>query len=208
MLPFFEGFGAGLLLAFIVGPVFFTLLAISIRQGVATGVWTVLGIFSSDVICVLLCAYGASEMLAGNGNSYYLGLLGSVLLLLFGFNYLLKPGNAAGKASSEIILQKGRYVTAFAKGFLVNFVNPVVFAIWLGIIGVASGKYGFGSNLFLYLSGTLTCILLTDLLKAVFAAKLSGILHERWLIRMFRFIGLLLLVFGIRLLYHTIMELP
>ncbi|OWY22584.1 lysine transporter LysE [Sphingobacteriales bacterium UPWRP_1] len=203
MIPFLEGFGAGLLLAFIIGPVFFTLLSISLRQGVKTGIGAALGIFVSDVICVLICTYGASEFLTQNRNRYYLGILGSVLLLMFGFKYLFKPGTSSPAVVSHT---NSHYYAAFAKGFLVNFANPVVFAIWLGIIGVASGKYGFGLGMGLYLSGTLTSIFITDMLKAIFAGKLSGMLHERWLIRLFRFIGLLMLVFGLRLLYYTFME--
>lgn len=200
-MPFIEGFGAGLLLAIIVGPVFFTLLYLSLNQGIKIGIAAALGIFVSDIFCVFICAYGAAEYLAHSQNRYYFGLLGAILLLLLGANYLMKPKSATLPVYK---VTNVHYYVAFGKGFLVNFVNPAVFAIWLSIIGFASAKHGFGQPLWVYLAGTLTSILITDVLKAVFANKLSGILNDRWLVRLFRFIGLLMIIFGLRLLYVTI----
>ncbi len=201
-MPFVEGFGIGLLLMFVVGPVFFTLLHTALSKGLFVGYSLALGIFISDVICVLLCVYGASEILKNPDNHFYLGMLGGLLLLFFGTNYLFKPPTPSLIPSDNP--DNSRYYIAFTKGFAVNFLNPTVFVIWLSIIGNASGKYGFGGKLAIYMSGTLSAIFMTDMLKATFAAKLSGILNKKWLIRFFRSVGFLLIFFGLRLLYKTI----
>ena len=200
-MPFVEGFGIGLLLMFIVGPVFFTLLHTALSKGLMVGYWMAFGILVSDVLCVLFCAFGALEILKNPDNSFYLGMLGGFLLLFFGTNYLVKTPTPSPIQPDN--LGNSQYYIAFTKGFAVNFLNPTVFVIWLSIIGNASGKYGFGGKLAIYMSGTLSAIFMTDMLKATFAAKLSGILNKKWLIRFFRIVGLLLIFFGLRLLYET-----
>lgn len=201
-MPFVEGFGIGLLLMFIVGPVFFTLLHTALSKGLFVGYWLATGIFISDILCVLIGVFGASEILKNPDNGFYLGLLGGFLLLFFGTNYLIKPPAPSSVQSGNP--NNSKYYLAFTKGFAVNFLNPTVFVIWLSIIGNASGKYGFGGKLAFYLSGTLSAIFMTDMLKVTFAAKLSRILNKKWLLRFFRLVGLLLIFFGLRLLYHTL----
>lgn len=201
-MPFLQGFGVGLLLMFIVGPVFFTLLNVSLSQGLKTAAALAFGIFVSDIICVVLCTIGSAELFEQPSSRFIIGLMGGALLCTFGFRFTLHPKI---KEPTEIIATKNTYYLAFAKGFAVNFLNPTVFAIWLSIIGVASGKYGYGAAYMVYMSGTLIAILLTDLLKAVFAQKLTSIIKANRLTVLFRLVGLLMFFFGIRLLVKTVM---
>lgn len=195
---FIDGFLVGLALVFLIGPVFFTLLKTSLQHGVVAGSLVALGIFVSDILAVLLCVYGASAFLKSDESRFYLALVGGVVLITLGFRYFLKKK----KAEEETIqLNAKHYVGFFSKGFLVNFVNPFVFAVWIGIIKVAGDKHGFDKDLALYLAGTLLAIFSSDIAKVFLAAKIKNILKPELLFVLYKIIGVLLVLLGLRLFY-------
>lgn len=195
---FIDGFLVGLALVILIGPVFFTLLKTSLQHGVVAGSLVALGIFVSDILAVLLCVYGASAFLKSDESRFYLALVGGVVLITLGFRYFLKKK----KAEEETIqLNAKHYVGFFSKGFLVNFVNPFVFAVWIGIIKVAGDKHGFDKDLALYLAGTLLAIFSSDIAKVFLAAKIKNILKPELLFVLYKIIGVLLVLLGLRLFY-------
>lgn len=199
-MPFLEGYIVGLALVILVGPVLFTLLQITLQFGVKSGLAVAFGIFVSDVLCVVLCAFGAAKWLREPDNFFYFGLLGGVLLILFGLTFLLKP---AKNFEQPLQISKRDYLTFFTKGFLVNFVNPFVFLVWISIIGMAAAKHGFNQILAVYMTGALLGILTTDSLKALFADRLKRILKPTFLGKFYRIVGLCLLLFGVFLIYRS-----
>ena len=199
-MAFFEGYVIGLALIVFIGPVFFNLLKSTLQYGIVSGLWVAFGIFISDVVCVLLCAFGAAAFFKNQNNQFLIGTIGGVILILLGFKYLLFP--MIKTKEEKLTLNTSDYFGFFAKGFLVNFVNPFVFLVWLGIIKMASIKYGgFNQDLGLYLSGALLGILTTDSAKAFFANRLKVLLNPDFLCWVYRSIGVLLIGFGCRMIY-------
>ena len=196
----FSGYLTGLALIIFLGPVFFTLLKSSLQYGFKAGFTVALGIFVSDVIAVALCLLGAAAILESEENKLYVGIAGTIIAIFLGIRYLVKPALPKEK---EFTLKSTDYLGFFAKGFLVNFVNPFVFVVWLYIINGASSKFGHGTDLLIYMSAALLGILTTDSLKALFADRLSLILKPALLTRIYRLIGLILIVFGIVMLYKV-----
>ena len=195
---FLDGFLVGLALIILIGPVFFTLLKTSLQYGVLAGSLVAFGIFISDVIAVFLCVFGASSYLKNEESKFYLALAGGVLLIAMGFRYFLKKK----KAEEETIqLKVKHYAGFFTKGFLVNFVNPFVFGVWIGIIKVAGDKHGFDKNLGIYLSGTLLAIFSCDMAKVFLAGKIRNILKPEILFVLYKIIGVCLVLLGLRFLY-------
>ncbi len=195
---FLDGFLVGLALIILLGPVFFTLLKASLQHGLVAGTLVALGIFVSDILAVLLCAYGASAFLKSDDSRFYLALVGGIVLIVLGVRYFLKKK----KAEEETIqLNAKHYIGFFSKGFLVNFVNPFVFAVWIGIIKVAGDKHGFDKNLAIYLAGTLLAIFSTDMTKVFLAAKIKNILKPQILFVLYKIIGVCLVLLGLRLFY-------
>lgn len=193
-----EGFGWGLAMVVFIGPVFFTLLKATLQHGVVPGMLVAWGIFISDVVCVGLCAFGALPFFENEENQVWLALIGSVILFGIGFSYLLKP--------KVEVKEKGKFNPAqlssfFAKGYLVNFVNPFVFLVWIGVIGYAQKQYGQGDGTYQFLSAALLGVLTTDSLKVVFANKLKPLIKPEFLLKVYRVIGLIMIVFGGRLVY-------
>lgn len=199
-MAFIEGYGVGLAMIIFIGPVFFTLLKSALNYGFWAGMMVALGIFMSDVVCVALCALGAVPFFKNTDNQFYLALGGSVILFGLGLKYLLKPNVHGG---DEVKLHAGHYTAYFTKGFLVNFVNPFVFLVWISIIGLAQGKYGSGQDLWVFLAAALLGILTTDTLKVVFADKVKVLIQPRYLFRAYQLIGVLLIGFGVRLLWFA-----
>lgn len=195
---FLDGFLVGLALVILIGPVFFTLLKTSLQHGVVAGSLVALGIFISDILAVLLCVYGASAFLKSDESRFYLALVGGVVLIALGVRYFLKKK----KAEEEVIqLNAKHYIGFFSKGFLVNFVNPFVFAVWIGIVKVAGDKHGFDKDLAIYLAGTLLAIFSTDVTKVFLASKIKSILKPEILFVLYKIIGVCLVLLGLRLFY-------
>lgn len=197
-MPFLEGLVVGFGLAFLIGPVFFTLLQASLRHGVWSGLAVAVGIFISDIVCVAICALGVATLLQEEQNQAYLALGGSLILIGLGLKYLIKP-NISTNVDEKI--GAAGYLGYAIKGFLVNFVNPFVFFVWIGIIAVGSSKYSLGGDLKFYLAGTLIGIFSTDTLKAVLAHKIKRFIKPKILTGLFRIIGFCLVAFGGRLIY-------
>ncbi len=199
-MAFLEGYLIGLGLVVLIGPVLFTLLESTLQYGFKSGMAVTLGIFVSDVICVLLCAFGAAPFFQNVNNQFYIGLIGAAILVSFGLRFLLKPPLDFGK---DIRLKAADFLGFFTKGFIVNFVNPIVFLIWISIIGLASGKYGYNRELGFYMSGALLGILTTDTLKTIFAHQIKRILKPnifRWI---YKVIGILLFGSGLYMLWRV-----
>lgn len=196
-MAFFEGYIVGLSLALLVGPVLFVLLQASLVYGWRAGVAVALGVLLSDIICVILCSYGISYWKL---YQPYLNGLGCILLLGLGIRYLTQPIRLPAEKRS---LSARSYIGFLGRGFAVNFINPIVFLIWIGIIGAAANKYS-GHSLAYFLVGTLAAIGTTDILKAIFAAQIRPYLQPHYLRWLYRGIGAILFIFGLRLLYMYI----
>lgn len=200
-MAFLEGLLVGLGMVIFIGPVFFTLLKSALNYGFWAGIMVALGIFISDVVCVALCSFGAIPFFENTDNQFWLALGGSVILSGLGLKYLLKPNVTV---DAELKLKAGHYTAYFMKGFLVNFINPFVFAVWIGVIGFAQGKFGTGQELWLFLGAALLGIFLTDSTKVIFADRIKKFVEPKFLLRAYRVIGVVLIGFAVRFLWFAL----
>ena len=199
-MAFLEGFLIGLGMIVFIGPVFFTLINSALNYGFWAGMMVAMGIFISDVLCVGLCAFGAIPFFKNPLNQHWLAIAGSVILFGIGLKYLIKPDVNVDK---ELKLKAGHYTAYFAKGFLVNFVNPFVFLVWISVIGLAQLKYGEDADLWVFLGAALLAIILTDTTKVIFAHRIKNLIKPKFLLKAYQVIGVVMLGFGFRLLYFA-----
>lgn len=199
-MAFLKGYGIGLAMVIFIGPVFFTLLKTTLKYGATGGMLVAAGIILSDVLCVLLCSFGAIPFFKNPANQLGLAIAGCLVLFGLGLKYLLKPSlnTDAGE-----LPRAAHYTTFFAKGFVVNFVNPFVFVVWIGIIGIARAEYGVTLNLLLFLSAILLGIFTTDMLKVLFAHRLKPYIRPEYLKNIYRVIGIALIAFGVRMAWYA-----
>ena len=196
-MPLLEGYLTGLALVVLIGPVLFVLLRSTLERGRAAGLAVALGIFASDVLAVALCALGLASRLQDPRVGPWLAGAGGLLLLGFGGRYLIAPALAPPEDGRLSALTLAGF---FGRGFLVNFVNPFVFMVWIGIVGLGATRHGAGPGLAAYLVGAVLGILTLDLTKVLLAHRLRPLLAPRALAIVLRVSGVLLLGFGVRLL--------
>lgn len=184
-----------------VGPVFFSLLKSTLESGTIAGLLVAFGIFISDVVCVALCSLGAIPFFKNSDNQFWIAALGAIILLGMGIKYVIKPSlNTANKIS----LNTASYLSFFTQGFLVNFVNPFVFLVWIGVIGYGENEYGFSIDLAIFLSAALLGILTTDVSKVFLAQHLKKFIQPKTLKILYRSIGVILIAFGIRMVWYCL----
>lgn len=196
-MTFLEGLLTGLAMIIFIGPVLFTLIQAALSFGFRGGFAVALGIIISDVLAILICKLGAAAFFIDEGNRMWISFLGAAILIGMALRYLFRPQYFK---EGSIKLGTLNFSSLFSKGFLVNFVNPFVFVVWIGLIGYAENK--FGKEIWHYLLGVLIGIFLTDCLKAFYSSKLKKFLSQKHLHTAYAVIGLLFIVFALRLLYH------
>lgn len=193
-----EGYLWGLAMVVFVGPVFFTLLQNTLEKGRTAGFMVAFGIIVSDIVAVALCAAGTVAFLQNIENNTYVSIAGAIILFAIGGRYIISPSNnTEGKATT------GGLIGAFVSGFLVNFVNPFVFGVWLTVIGYAGNKYGYDGGLYYYLLGCLLGIFTLDSLKVLLAYRIKAFLKPQNLLLAYRIIGVVMVGFGIRLVVYA-----
>jgi threonine/homoserine/homoserine lactone efflux protein len=196
-MPLLEGYATGLALIVLIGPVLFVLVQSTLDRGRGHGLAVALGIFVSDIIAVLLCGFGAAAFFDDPRVQPWLALGGAVLVVALGLSYLIAPTLTRPVDESPTAAS---WASFFAKGFLVNFVNPFVFMVWLGIIGAAALRHGYDHDLAWFMSGAVLGVLTLDLLEVLLAHRLRPLLKPEVLRIVLRASGVLLLGFGARLI--------
>ncbi len=198
-----EGLLLGLAMMLFIGPVFFYLLQISLEHGARSGIAAALGIVISDATVIVLCYFWASKLFESGSqqNELWLSIIGGIILIVFGLGYIFKPKVPANK---PVTIKKLDYATFFTKAFLINFVNPFVFLVWIAMIGRAKITCESEQEVVAYLSAALLGIITTDSLKVYGSKYLRRVIEPHFLIKVYKWIGVLLTLFSLRLFYHAL----
>ena len=85
-----EGFISGIILSFMIGPIFFGLLHISIHKGFKKGILYASGVASSDTFFILLTYFGIARFMEDPSFQNIMTLFGGIIMSLFGIYYILK----------------------------------------------------------------------------------------------------------------------
>jgi len=203
--PYFQGFGFGLLLSVLIGPVFFALLQISITRGFRAGAQIAVGTILSDIVVVMMCYFGLTGLIAVPDNQRLLGALGGLFMLVYGvFLLASRPPRArhdSANVSNQLSGGKGLLVV---RGFLLNILNPFTLVYWLGLSTWVSAlpTYEQADDL-AFFGGTLSAVLLTDLLKSYLARRLRPWLSYTRVLWLNRIAGMVLMGFGLSLLIQV-----
>ena len=126
-----KGFIIGVVVSAPLGPVGVLCIQRTLNKGRWYGFVTGLGASLSDIAYALLTGYGMSFVFDYiNKNIFYLQLLGSVMLLLFGiYTFRSNPVQSIRPASSS----KGSYFHNFITAFFVTLSNPLIIFLFIGL---------------------------------------------------------------------------
>jgi len=194
-----QGILYGIVMAFMIGPVFFTLIRTSIEKDFNSGVLLAFGIALSEGI-VIGVSYFCVSWLAENTTFYtMLGIAGGSLMVAFGISSFFRNSQPSQEAKPIKINKNVQGIRYVSVGFFLNVLNPPVYVFWMGIS--ASILNYTSLEVVILFSGTIITIFLTDTLKAYVADKISSNITPRLLTKINKIVGTVLLGFGLRLLY-------
>jgi len=204
----FEGCVLGLTLAILIGPAFFALVQTSIHRGFKSGAFLALGIFISDLTLVFLSYLGASQLVSDPKNRMYVGAAGGLMLIIFGIYTFRHKQHVTEEGDVEV--KKPGIITYILKGFFLNIANPSVWFYWVFWVGVITTRIAAEYNGFnkveaavMFFSATLISVFGTDILKCFIAHSIKNYLNDNVLKWINRCVGILLMIFGLFLLYKT-----
>ncbi len=188
----------GLSTLLFMGAVFFYLIKTTIVSGKNAGAAVATGIILGDIIYVILLLQGFSEILKNESLIKWFALIGGILLLTIGISYLLKKKHISEDKNVATV----SLWIHFTKGFVLNFINPFVAAVWIAFLAINESQFVDQSAVVSSLTITLLIIYITDLLKVFFAEKLRRFLTPSILKKAYRFMGIIMVLFGLKLCYH------
>lgn len=200
--PILEGVKLGLLLSMMIGPVFFALMTTSLAHGFRQSAILAFGVLVSDLIYVFGSYLGVHFLKKIPAIDDYLGLVGGVILIGFGINFMVKK---VIPISGENLVVKPKKRKAFFQGVGINGINPFVMLFWLSIASMVSIKsfWGMPERIFFYSSLLLT-IFGIDILKAFLASSLRSILSHNLRKAIQVFAGGLICYFGVKMIWGTL----
>ena len=138
MSEFIPAIPIGIVLAFTIGPVFFTVLETSISKGIKAAIFVDIGVVLSDVMFFVIAFFSTNSLLKSieeNSDSWY--FLGGVLLVAYAGISLIKiiqEKNNPENKEGALIENSPNLLKMVVKGFLLNIINVVVLFYWVGII--------------------------------------------------------------------------
>ncbi|MBK6521984.1 MAG: LysE family transporter [Bacteroidia bacterium] len=193
-----------LLLTFSFGPAFFALLNTSIKHGPREGSLLATGVILSDLfVCVLviiLISLGATNFIQDEKNQRFMGILAGLVLVVFGSFYFKKPVTGTNET---IEIQSPTAWVLLLKGFFLNLLNPTVWLLWLGNVTAVSKTLEYSTlKMFIYFGITLGLTLTIEISKAYLASKIKKYLTDKLMHTINVATGILLVIFGIVLVYN------
>ena len=196
----------GFLLAFAIGPVFFTLIETSITKGFKAGVFFDLGAMTADIIFIILAFFSSSKILEKVKDDPGLLIFGGAVLIAYGIISYIRTAKSFIKIAREhyAVNVKKNLGGLFLKGFLLNFVNFGVLAGWIGTIIMANALTTSENGVIWFLTTVLVTFFLTDLLKISLAKKLKSKMTPRFIFKTKKWVSILILAFGVLMLIQGI----
>jgi threonine/homoserine/homoserine lactone efflux protein len=202
----FEGIGWGLLLSVLTGPIFFTILQVSMERGFRAGLALVSGQWLSDFIYIGLAIWGAGYMRLLDTDpqfketlSYYLGTVGAIFLSILGLVLLLTK--TKNKGADNLSNSKSE-AAFFLQGFLINTLTPFPIFFWISLMSSAIGRGMQGVETAILLCTVMLMVILTDLLKVYAARKLGSFVNARYTLLVRKIAGLALILSGLLMLWR------
>lgn len=197
----------GFILAFAIGPIFFTLIETSITKGFKAAVFFDLGALSADVFFIVIAYFSTSKILKHVKDDPGLLVFGGVILIAYGIiSYIRTAKNFIQIVREHYgVPVKKNLGGLFLKGFLLNFVNFGVLSGWVLTIIAANALTSSENGVLLFLATVLSVFFCTDLLKIAAAKKLKHKLTPRVIIKTKKWVSILIVFFGVFMLFQGVL---
>lgn len=201
---FRDAFFIGFFMAFMIGPVFFMLIQISILKGARAALAFDFGVILGDISFILIAYYGSRPLLEKIKDDPRLFFIGGMVLIIYGLlTYLDKQNKKEALENSKVveIPINNNYIKLFFKGYFLNFINVGVLAFWLGTVLVIGPTLKMNENaIFWYFATIILGYVVTDIGKIFLAKQLKAKMTPLVIYRFKRIMGIILIICGIFLM--------
>jgi threonine/homoserine/homoserine lactone efflux protein len=198
-----NGIPLGIFLSFMIGPVFFVLLEISITKGFRAALMFDLGVILADVFFIGVAYLGSYRLIQSLKDDPALFIFGGIIMVTYGLIsfFKLRKAHKAEVDEEAVELIKKDYLNLFIKGFLLNFINIGVLGFWLLIIITFVPKLQVEpSNVIWFFTTVIVTYIITDIGKILLSKQLRNKLTTENIIKIKKISSILLIVFGAFLL--------
>ena len=199
----------GIILSFTIGPVFFTILEVSVSKGFKAAVFFNIGVVFSEIVFFAIAYASTSSLLESIQDNPSWKVLGGVLLSFYAGITLL--GMYQNKEEKEYTIDSEtvspNLIKNLIKGFLLNIINFAVLVFWILIVA----NYGPGFKetqykmvvFFLVIVGTYFTI---DLGKIYLAQQLKTSLTKKIITKIKIAVNTIILIIGFVLIFKGFFE--
>jgi threonine/homoserine/homoserine lactone efflux protein len=196
-----NGVASGIFLAFLIGPVFFTLLQTSVERGFWSGFFVAIGVSLSDAIYICISYLGLVQFPQTAEMRNYLAYGGGLVLFGFGVYYAFIKSRSIQNFEREKIKYRSP-ANLILKGFIINGLSPMVLFFWIATVGLATSTFANQKNdVVIFLVSIIITVFITDVIKAKLADKLRLVITPRFIRMLNVVLGLVLIVFAGKLVF-------
>lgn len=205
----------GFVLSVMIGPVFFVLLETSIRKGIRAGLAFDTGVFTSDIIYILIAFLFYNEVSSfAEGESRELAkIIGGLLFIVYGVvTFFKKPKQVHLPTTSKTREPANwkEYRGLYLKGFLLNMANPLVIFYWFSVLSYGDVQHidglGMRQTLIVFISIVLMVFFSVDTLKILGAKQLRPLITKKLLEALNLLISIVFVVFGLVLMFQGFLK--
>lgn len=201
-----KGLALGLLLSISVGPVVFSIIRQSLNNGLKGGLAFVAGVSASDVGLVVLSNIFSRLFKAAMSMERVIGIAGSVFLILMGlYNIFFKKVPHPGEVKTVQVMRRRDLAASFFQGFFMNLLNPGVLLFWFAASATILDDSETAAHpeqyRFIVFFSCLAVVLAADISKVLLAGRIRTRLTPHNIHIIDRVSGIILIVFGIVLMY-------
>jgi len=195
-----KGITFGLLLSISVGPVLFSIIKQSLNNGHSGGLTFIIGVSASDISLVLVSNIFTQLFNSLREYKTEVGVAGCTFLVSLGIYFLFfKKVNVNAEGKQIFRFRKRDYAKIFLSGYFMNTLNPSVFIFWI-TTSTAVINHTLKQRIIIFTT-CLAWMLGTDFLKVMLAGKIRNRLTPHNIHILNRINGLMLIVFGIALIW-------
>ena len=196
-----KGVTLGFLLSLAVGPVIFSIIKQSLNNGHKGGLAFVLGVSASDIALVLISNVFTELFSSISSHRTEIGIAGSVFLIVMGIYFLFFKKIKVDDRGQQIItrFRKRDYARIFLSGFFMNTLNPAIFLFWI-TTSTTFVNHTVKERIIIF-TISLLFVLAADIAKVMLAGKIRNRLTPHNIHNINRLNGIILIGFGIALIW-------
>ncbi len=199
----------GILLCFLIGPVFFIVLETAATKGFRAAIVFDLGVVTADFAFIAIAVFSSYRLINNIKDEPALYIFGGLIMITYGiisYLKLKKDSKNIDESDENIQLALGAkdYRSLYFKGLFLNFINVGVLGFWFLIFLTFGPVMQLKTpRLMIFFSTVIITYLVVDIGKMMLAKKLKSKMTPTNIFKIKKWTSLLLIVFGISIMMQA-----